>query len=237
MKEEINPTAETYDGLQKAYKLFNEQLFSNTLPSCLITLQRHKRTFGYYSAKRFVRRTGEHTDEIALNPAYFATRTVMEALSTLAHEMVHLWQEKNGKPGRGRYHNAEWAEKMESIGLMPSHTGKPGGRKTGDQMTHYIIKGGKYERACRNLLADQEVIEWLDTISEMTETEIRPSVKTAVSLLGIEISGKTTDVRNRTNRTKYSHECRDGKNQNIWGKAGLKVTCEECGSAFKPCVK
>lgn len=48
--------------------------------------------------------------------------------------MTHLWQYHFGKPGRRGYHNKEWANKMESIGLMPSSTGQPGGDKTGDKM-------------------------------------------------------------------------------------------------------
>jgi hypothetical protein len=28
---------------------------------------------------------------------------------------------------------------MESIGLVPSNTGLPGGKRTGQQMTHYIM--------------------------------------------------------------------------------------------------
>src|SRR5262249_14822765 len=64
-----------------------------------------------------------------------------EILSTLVHEMVHVWQYCFGKPTRGRYHNREWAAKMKSIGLQPSNTGKPGGKETGQHMTHYIVEG------------------------------------------------------------------------------------------------
>ncbi|EWE36350.1 hypothetical protein L468_05524 [Klebsiella pneumoniae BIDMC 32] len=70
------PTPETYDELQRAYDFFNEKLFSNELPPCLITLQREKRTYGYCSFKRFVgRESGYTVDEIAMNPVYFSIRT------------------------------------------------------------------------------------------------------------------------------------------------------------------
>lgn len=55
---------------------------------------------------------------------------VNEALQALTYEMVHLYQHHFGDPGRGRYLNKEWGNKMESIGLMPSSTGRPGGRRT-----------------------------------------------------------------------------------------------------------
>lgn len=41
---------------------------------------------------------------------------------------------------------------MERVGLMPSDTGEPGGRKVGQSMTHYIIAGGPFDMACDELL-------------------------------------------------------------------------------------
>ena len=87
----------------------NRTLFDGELPNCLITLQRSKRSYGYFCGDRFGRADGLVTDEIALNPRYFHDRPVADVLSTLAHEMAHLWQHHYGKPGRGRYHNREWA--------------------------------------------------------------------------------------------------------------------------------
>ncbi len=91
-------------------------------------------------------------DEIAMNPVYFSIRTIKATLSTLVHEMVHQWQFHFGKAGRRGYHNKEWAALMERVGLMPSDTGQPGGRKVGQSMTHYIITGGAFDRACDELL-------------------------------------------------------------------------------------
>ena len=36
---------------------------------------------------------------------------------------------------------------MESLGLMPSNSGMVGGKRTGAQMSHYVIPGGAYARA------------------------------------------------------------------------------------------
>jgi predicted SprT family Zn-dependent metalloprotease len=118
------PTAQAYAELQKAYDHFNRELFEGTLPDCLLTLQREKDTYGYFSRNRFISSAGEKIDEIALNPSYFAVQPLVEILQTIAHEMVHLWQAHFGKPGRVRYHNGEFAAKMEAIGLMPSSTGQ-----------------------------------------------------------------------------------------------------------------
>lgn len=119
-----------------------------------------------------------------MNPAYFAVCPPEEVMQTLVHEMVHLWQYHFGKPGRRGYHNKEWANKMESIGLMPSSTGQPGGKRTGDKMADYIIEGSVFDNLCQNLLTGDFRISWADkfparerlqnaiqnnTVSEMAE--------------------------------------------------------------------
>lgn len=158
----IPPTLQFYSELQEAFDHFNHTLFENKLPPCIITLQRESRTYGYYSVKRFVSPEGAFIDEIALNPEYFAVRSIPETLSTLAHEMVHLQQQHFGAPGRGRYHNHEWANWMDYIGLIPSHTGKEGGKRTGDRMSHYILKHGKFDHACQTLITKDYQLSWMD---------------------------------------------------------------------------
>ncbi|HHN0839147.1 TPA: hypothetical protein ACRN2R_004470 [Pseudomonas aeruginosa] len=64
------PTEEAYAELQAAYDYYNDHLFASQerLPACLITYQREKRTMGYFSQARFIRRDGIKADEIAMNP-------------------------------------------------------------------------------------------------------------------------------------------------------------------------
>jgi hypothetical protein len=97
-----------------------------------------------------------------MNPTYFAVVPIIETLQTQVHEMTHLWQHHFGKPGRGRYHNEEWARKMESIGLMPSSTGQPGGARTGDCMADYAVEGGRFLAACQELLTANFTLSWYD---------------------------------------------------------------------------
>ena len=56
----------------------------------------------------------------------------------------------------------EWAEKMDAVGLGPSDTGKPGGNRTGESMTHFIIKDGAYAQAARKLLKGGFELSWVD---------------------------------------------------------------------------
>ena len=161
-----DPTAEMAAALTRAYGFYNTHLFADRLPPCLITLQRRAGTYGYFAAGRFARASQTNgmtiSDEIAINPAHFAARSVAETLSTLVHEMTHLAQQHYGKPGRGRYHNREWALWMKTIGLHPSHSGAPGGKETGDSMSHYIVEGGAFDLATNALLASGFVIPWGD---------------------------------------------------------------------------
>lgn len=201
------PTKQAYDELQQAYDFFNTDLFSGKLPNCLITIKRSKHYAGYFSAERFVNRDGVFTDEISLNPIYFVDRSIEGALSTLVHEMVHLWQKHFGKPGRGRYHNKEWAEMMESVGLMPSNTGVPGGKRTGDRMTHYVLEGGLFKKAHLKLVGGGFILSWCDR-----ETLMPSNIK-------------VLNDKNKSNRIKYTcSQC----GINAWGKPGISLLCGDC---------
>lgn len=161
-QKRLAPTEEAYRELQKAYDLFNERLFDSQLPGALLVMTRRKNTFGYYSPKRFANREGEVTDEIALNQSYFAVRSVEQVLSTLGHEMCHQWQEHFGSKTRRCYHDKEFATKMESLGLITSDTGYPGGKRVGEKITHYITEDGLFIKVCRELLESSFGIVWYD---------------------------------------------------------------------------
>lgn len=155
------PTVKAYQELQDAYDFFNERLFGSELPDMLITLQRGKKTFGYFSPNRFSGKS-DHS-EIAMNPDFFAARSLCDTLSTLVHEMCHGWRFHCVEDQcRGGYHDRVWGKKMEAVGLMPSNTGKEGGKKTGQQMTHYIMSDGSFQNAVFELLKSGYEISWYD---------------------------------------------------------------------------
>lgn len=155
------PSIKAYNELQQAYDFFNVQLFNRELPDLIITLQRGKRTYGYFAPERF---SGEsNLSELAMNPDYFGQRSLVDTLSTLVHEMCHVWQHYiSTKKSRGGYHDKIWGNKMESIGLIPSNTGHPNGKKTGQQMTHYIARNGLFQNAVYTLMKNGFSISWYD---------------------------------------------------------------------------
>lgn len=168
----IKPALVAYQELQDAYDFFNTRLFDNELPDMLITLQRGKNTFGYFARERF---TGKSKlSEIAMNPSYFGARSLCDTLSTLVHEMCHAWRfHCVDKPCRGGYHDKLWGQKMEAVGLMPSHTGRAGGKKTGQKVSHYIIPDGLFQDAVYELLKSGYEISWYDSYGSHDFVETR----------------------------------------------------------------
>lgn len=161
LQTQPSPTLEIYSFLQGAFDSFNDLLFGGVLSRSLITLRAdNPRVLGFFSPKRFARVDGMQNSfvhEIAFNPTYFGSHPILESLQTLAHEMVHQWQHEHGSPGRARYHNAEFADKMESIGLMPSANGLPGGRRVGESMGDYAVPGGRFLEVCGYFLAGRPI--------------------------------------------------------------------------------
>ncbi len=147
-------TVSEYKAFQLAYEFFNRELFETKLPQVLVTLQRKPKMIGHFAAEMYEDRGGNAViHEIALNPDGFVNKTDEQILSTLVHEMVHVWQRTFGNPGRRTYHNGEWAHQMKHVGLYPSSTGKPGGKEQGEKMSHYIINGGPFQLSCAKLVS------------------------------------------------------------------------------------
>jgi hypothetical protein len=205
-----NPTRRTYKTLDDAYRFFNKRLFGGRLPGCLITMQRKAKAYGYFAGGRFGTSDGkEVTDEIALNPSHFRDRTTEQSLSTLVHEMAHLQQHHFGKPGRGGYHNKQWAAMMRAVGLIPSDTGASGGREVGQKVSHYIEDGGRFAKACAALVGGGFDPFYVELWSEGDAAKRK---KKAAS------------------KTRYT--CPDC-DANAWAKPGMNLVCGDCDARME----
>jgi predicted SprT family Zn-dependent metalloprotease len=193
------------DGL---YDYYNNNLFNGKLKSCMINMSRQRRENGFFISSNWKNavKGGEKVHEISLNPDYL-DRPEIEWHSTLVHEMVHLWQNDYGKPSRTRYHNRQWAQKMEEIGLIPSSTGEAGGKKTGQNMTHYIPHTGLF----------------IEAFNRLKEKRLK-----YVPLPLLE-PGKNKASNKNANKTKYECPC----GNNVWGKPGLNLICADCSKTFE----
>ncbi len=142
-----------YKELQHAFDHFNTRLFNGECQPCLMTLQRQANTMGYISYNRFanVDNHSEYLHELALNPEYFGIKPIIEIFQTMVHELAHLIIWQRGLDTRKTYHNSHWADLMESVGLMPSHNGRIGGRRVGQKMMDYPKPDGLFVIACNDL--------------------------------------------------------------------------------------
>ena len=113
--------------------------------------------------------------------------------------MVHAWQETFGKPSRSGYHNKQSAGKMEQLGLMPSDTAAPGGRRTGQRVSHYIVKCGPFWLAYQKLAANGFELHW----------------------------NSRRDQRQARNNSKTKFTC-EACGQNAWAKPDADLICGRC---------
>jgi hypothetical protein len=70
---------------------------------------------------------------------------------------------------------------MKEIGLQPTATGEPGGKETGQHVTHYIIPGGLYARAFAKLKAKGFQLHWQSAPEGKQAKERRPAKRNSRS--------------------------------------------------------
>ncbi len=111
---------------------------------------------------------------------------------------------------------------MKEVSLIPSSTGLPGGKQTGQRMTHYIAKGGLFANA----------------FYKMPEAFILPfttmaNVSDRLGLLGgvFKPSGVDKTLINNKKKYKTKYHCSICK-VNVWGKPELKIICGICDVPF-----
>jgi hypothetical protein len=97
--------------------------------------------------------------------------------------------------------NRQWADKMEEIGLMASDTGSEGGKRTGAKITHYVIRGGAFDGAANELLADSFKVSWAS------------------------IPNGPGAAQKKKNKIKYTCEA---CGLNAWAKPNARLICGDC---------
>ncbi len=202
------PTLEQFAKYQAAYDYFNHKLFRKALCPCLLVFREGKKkgasmVLGHFAPNRWTKGKAA-CHEISLNPEALHL-PFPETMSTLVHEMVHQWQHDHGDPPRAGYHNREWAAKMNEVGLVPSDTGQPGGKQTGQRMDHYIEPAGAFKEAIDVMPAKLQ-LPWIT-------------------------GGVTGEAKPKKDRNKVKYLCEECA-INIWGKPGLHVICGECEGLF-----
>lgn len=225
-----------YVTLSDCYDRFNERLFDGRLRGCVLTFEDRGQHCGYYREGGFIGRDGEERrDEICLNPRHFLANTGdLELLQTLVHEQVHQWQFQFGKPSLRTYHNREWADKMLSFGLVPSDTGKPGGKMTGQKMADYPAEDGAFLKIAGEILASKRLITWYKegvAIRRAQEYAAAPSADAPemVATLAATLAVPDPETPTPTPKAagKVSYKC-PKCSVRVWGKPDLSLICGKC---------
>lgn len=209
----FNPTSAQYSALIHCFDYFNRKLFGGILPGCVFSFSRKRNTDSYTIPIRWKRANESQATvhEICLTPNLL-NRSLIDLLSGLVHEMVHVWQWEYGTPTRNGYHNKEWSNKLSSLGLMPSSTGEVGGKMTGQVMSQYVISGGLYERCFSQLPKECSV----PLSNRFNANKIQ--------------HGRDKFYADSKNKAKY--RCLNC-NINIWGRPNLKVICGNCQTLYE----
>jgi predicted SprT family Zn-dependent metalloprotease len=170
MSNNIEPTREQFGAYRDAFRYFNDKLFQNRLPEIILNFSRRAKAYGFFAPERWAR-DGVVTHEISLNPSLME-REPRELYSTLVHELCHLDHFENGEHlSKKGYHNKEWGGLMKKVGLHPSSTGTPDGSETGFRMSHYIVEGGPFDEAFKNIPKDY-LLPWIGSV-EMVKSAVQ----------------------------------------------------------------
>lgn len=193
--------------LEFAYDTLNATLFGGELPLVIVTLHRQRNANGYFWAERYASRAdrGEKIHELAINPDYL-DRPVIDVLSTLAHEMVHVWQQVLGTPPRKSYHDHQWANEMLRIGLKPVNIKNPA-RMTGQNCNHEIIPGGLFETTGKKIVEDGFSLDYVGEVNLFAKL-----------------------VAQAKRKAKYTcPQCGAA----VWGKPDMNVMCGDCACGME----
>lgn len=118
----ITTMAELQAALQAAFNAINRDFYGNELEKVIITVKegRKEGTLGTFcTAKEWVQ-NGKERHEINISANYIGQRTVEQTITTLMHEMSHLYNFQNGIKDTSRsgiYHNKKFKQTAEAHGL------------------------------------------------------------------------------------------------------------------------
>lgn len=125
-KRNITTMSEMGAGLMQAFNAINKHFYNDKLEKPIITVKEGKKKNAYgwiETSKNWIQGKTERY-EINISCDYIGERTVAETISTLMHEMAHLYNIQNEIKDTSRagiYHNTKFKETAEAHGLQISY--------------------------------------------------------------------------------------------------------------------
>lgn len=222
------PTLDIARTLQLAADRINRDLFEAKLPEVAVCLDRRAGSRGYFRADALQCDDGRVVDQIGLNPTHIAVAGPYEALRCLTRLRAHQWRQKicaqasAGRAGTPGYCDKPLAKVLELIGLNPSSSGQPGGRRTGYGISDYVVEGGPFDLLAREMLIAGELLTWRDSAVSVAEE------------FGFGSSCRTIkQPKPRQTRSKFTCpniEC----GQNAWAAHRAQLRCGFCDLPMQP---
>lgn len=131
----ITTMAELQAALQAAFNKINRDFYGGELEKAVITTKEGKRksAFGWIEVAKNWKQSGTERHEINISADYLGERSVQATITTLMHEMVHLYNIQNGikdTTRSGLYHNKNFKQTAEAHGLEVEQIDKIGWSKT-----------------------------------------------------------------------------------------------------------
>lgn len=109
--------------LEQAYQILNMVYFEDSLPEAVITIQSSQRAYGHITVGKVWQDSWDSYHEINLSAEYL-NRACSAIISTLLHEMCHLYAMENNikdTSNNYRYHNKKFKEIAEKRDLKISY--------------------------------------------------------------------------------------------------------------------
>lgn len=221
--KEINPVKELSDQLVAAFDHLNRGLFDGKLSRPMVMFTRSSKIIGgYFSEKKWFDENGNAAHEITINANHMVEGDEIQLYEILVHEMSHQWQYEHGTPGRGGYHNREWADKALEIGLLPVSADSPE-VQTGDKISTSLIPGGRAMKSIADMPEEIEIPWYAVPMVDPDAKAPTPEPKKP------EGDDSPPPEPKQGRKTKYTcSKC----GFNLWGKGGGKIQCVPCGIMF-----
>lgn len=132
--------------LEKMYRQLNKDYFNGELEEPIITIMSTPRAYGHVTCGRVWKAKDREQYELNIG-AGTLDRPIENVVSTLLHEMVHIFHLQNDIQDTSRgntYHNKKFKEKAESVGLIIDHDPRIGFSVTSpsDGLILYICEQG-----------------------------------------------------------------------------------------------
>ncbi len=216
MKETIK-TSRTVGYLEKIFRQLNTDFFCNELDVPVITIQNTPRVYGHVTCARVWR--CKDTDCFELNiGAGTLSRPIENVVSTMLHEMVHIYNLMHGIQDCSRgntYHNKRFKEKAESVGLVIAYDPRIGWSLTSpsERLIDYVIDQG-----------------WSDILMNRGVSlfsNLNPGGGTSS---GGTSSGSTSSGRKPSSTRKYQCRC---CGMSVRATKDVRIICADCGKLLE----